>query len=87
MSLIEAPASEARRSSVGRLLLDPASVALVGVSNDEAKATGRPLAFLRRSGFSGTVYPINPQPVAGAGRAGPGLRCRRCLRSPSTFSS
>jgi acetate---CoA ligase (ADP-forming) len=60
MSLIEAPASEARRGSVGRLLLDPASVALVGVSNDEAKATGRPLAFLRRSGFSGTVYPINP---------------------------
>jgi acetate---CoA ligase (ADP-forming) len=60
MSLIEAPASGARRGSVGRLLLDPASVALVGVSNDEAKATGRPLAFLRRSGFSGTVYPINP---------------------------
>jgi acetate---CoA ligase (ADP-forming) len=59
MSLIEAPAG-ARRSSVGRLLLDPASVALVGVSNDPGKASGRPLMFLRRSGFGGTVYPINP---------------------------
>ena len=60
MSLIEAPASESRRGSVGRLLLDPASVALVGVSNDPGKASGRPLSFLRRSGFAGTVYPINP---------------------------
>ena len=60
MSLIEAPASESRRGAVGRLLLDPASVALVGVSNDPGKASGRPLAFLRRSGFAGTVYPINP---------------------------
>jgi acetate---CoA ligase (ADP-forming) len=60
MSLIEATTSEERRSSVGRLLLDPVSVALVGVSNDPAKATGRPLAFLRQSGFGGAVYPVNP---------------------------
>jgi acyl-CoA synthetase (NDP forming) len=60
MSLIEATASKARRGSVGRLLLNPASVALIGVSNDPGKASGRPLAFLRRSGFAGTVYPINP---------------------------
>jgi acyl-CoA synthetase (NDP forming) len=60
MSLIEAVASESRRNSVGRLLLDPASVALIGVSNDPGKASGRPLAFLRRSEFAGTVYPINP---------------------------
>ena len=60
MSLIEAPASQSRPGSVGRLLLDPASVALVGVSNDPGKASARPLAFLRRSGFAGTVYPINP---------------------------
>lgn len=41
-------------------LLDPASVALVGVSDDTAKTSGRPLQYLRRSGFQGTVYPINP---------------------------
>ncbi len=60
MSLIEATASKARRGSLGRLLLNPASVALIGVSNDPGKASGRPLAFLRRSGFDGAVYPINP---------------------------
>jgi acyl-CoA synthetase (NDP forming) len=60
MSLVEVPASESRRSSVGRLLLDPASVALIGVSNDPGKASGRPLSFLRRSEFAGTVYPVNP---------------------------
>ena len=60
MSLIEATASKARRGSLGRLLLNPASVALIGVSNDPGKASGRPLAFLRRSGFAGAVYPINP---------------------------
>jgi acyl-CoA synthetase (NDP forming) len=74
MSLVEATTSEARRNSVGRLLLDPASVALVGVSNDPGKATGRPLAFLRRSGFSGTVYPINPNRAQVQGeRAWPAL--------------
>jgi len=60
MSVIKVPESQERRGSIGRLLLDPASIALVGVSNDPGKASGRPLAFLRQSGFAGTVYPINP---------------------------
>jgi acyl-CoA synthetase (NDP forming) len=60
MSLVAATASKAGSNSIGRLLLNPASVALIGVSNDPGKASGRPLAFLRRSGFAGTVYPINP---------------------------
>jgi acetate---CoA ligase (ADP-forming) len=74
MSLVEATTSKARRGAVGRLLFDPASVALVGVSGDETKATGRPLAFLRQSGFGGTVYPVNPnRPRVRGERAWPSL--------------
>lgn len=41
-------------------LLTPRSVALVGVSDDPAKTSGRPLQFLRRAGFGGKVWPVNP---------------------------
>ena len=47
-------------AALASALLDPASVALVGVSDDTSKTSGRPLQYLRRSGFQGTVYPINP---------------------------
>lgn len=40
-------------------LFTPRSVALVGASADPAKASSRPLRFLRRSGFAGAVYPVN----------------------------
>jgi acetate---CoA ligase (ADP-forming) len=59
MSLAETASSEARSGSTGRMLFDPASVALVGVSNDGTRATGRPLSFLRRANFRGAVYPVN----------------------------
>jgi acetate---CoA ligase (ADP-forming) len=49
----------AGRKALGRVLFEPASVALVGVSSDATRTTGRPLAFLRRSNFAGTVYPVN----------------------------
>ncbi|ETX13375.1 6-carboxyhexanoate--CoA ligase [Roseivivax halodurans JCM 10272] len=41
-------------------LLSPASIALVGVSDDEGKTSGRPLRFLRAAGYGGRVYAINP---------------------------
>ena len=41
-------------------LLHPASVAIVGASDDASKTTGRPLRFLRQAGFRGRVYPVNP---------------------------
>jgi acetate---CoA ligase (ADP-forming) len=44
---------------LAQVLLRPTSVALLGVSNDASKTSGRPLPFLRRAGFRGTVYPIN----------------------------
>lgn len=48
-------------SPLGRCLLHPKRVAIVGASDDAAKTTGRPLRFLRASGFAGTVYPVNPR--------------------------
>ncbi len=43
-----------------RVLLCPSSVALVGVSDDPSRTTARPLQYLRRIGFPGRVFPINP---------------------------
>src|SRR5260221_13995328 len=52
------------RSTEGDLrnaLFSPRSVAIVGQSDDAGKAAGRPLKFLRRIGYAGRVYPINPR--------------------------
>jgi acyl-CoA synthetase (NDP forming) len=45
----------------GERLLHPRSVALVGASDDPSKTTARPLTFLRRAGFAGPIYPVNPR--------------------------
>ncbi|MEQ8586902.1 MAG: acetate--CoA ligase family protein [Thalassobaculaceae bacterium] len=42
-------------------LIRPAAVAVVGASDDPKKDSARPLRFLRRHGFAGTVWPINPR--------------------------
>ena len=52
--------STASVSTVCQTLLYPQSIALVGASDDVKKTGGRPLQFLRRAGFAGTIYPINP---------------------------
>lgn len=49
------------RAEVGRALLAPRSVAIIGASDDARKTTARPLRFLREAGFTGGVYPINPR--------------------------
>lgn len=46
-------------SDLGRLL-DPATVAIVGLSADLAKHGGRVLANLRKLGFAGTIWGVNP---------------------------
>jgi len=46
-------------SDLGRLL-DPASIAIVGLSADPVKHGGRVLGHLRRLGFAGMVYGVNP---------------------------
>lgn len=43
-----------------KALLTPGSIALVGVSDDAGKTSGRPLRFLRAAGFGGAVYAVNP---------------------------
>ena len=42
-------------------LFAPRSIALVGASDDPARIGGRPLRYLRASGYSGRVYPVNPR--------------------------
>jgi acyl-CoA synthetase (NDP forming) len=48
-------------TELGRLLLRPRSVALIGISDDLAKTAARPLRYLRQGGFAGKVYPVNPR--------------------------
>jgi acyl-CoA synthetase (NDP forming) len=58
-----------------RALLEPSHVALIGVSDDPSKTAGRPLKFLRASGFKGTIYPVNPNRTTVQGeKAYPDLR-------------
>ncbi|MBD0862232.1 acetate--CoA ligase family protein [Gordonia sp. zg691] len=48
-------------SDLSHAILSPSSIALVGASDDPAKTTGRPLKFLRASGYHGRIYPVNPR--------------------------
>lgn len=64
----------AARAALHGALFMPASVALIGLSSDDRRPSGRPLGYLRKAGFGGRVYVINPSrdEVQGA-RAYPGL--------------
>jgi acetate---CoA ligase (ADP-forming) len=42
-------------------LFHPRSVALIGVSNEQNKLSGRPFRFFREYGYAGKVYPVNPK--------------------------
>jgi acetate---CoA ligase (ADP-forming) len=42
-------------------LLKPRSVAVIGASGDPTKTAGRPVAYLRKHGFAGDIYPVNPK--------------------------
>lgn len=52
--------AQPRRDSLDRLL-DPASIAIVGASDNPDKIGGRPIYYMRQQGYAGTLYPINPQ--------------------------
>src|SRR5277367_2827331 len=43
-----------------RCLLAPRSVAIVGASADPGRIGGRPVRYYREGGFTGRLYPINP---------------------------
>src|SRR6201991_1222634 len=51
-------------------LIRPRSVAIIGASADPSKTSGRPVSYLRKHGFAGAIYPVNPK-VAHIG----GLAC------------
>ncbi|TFE42305.1 CoA-binding protein [Paraburkholderia dipogonis] len=42
-------------------LISPRSVAIIGASADAAKTSGRPVAYLKKHGFEGRIYPVNPR--------------------------
>ncbi|AOB32528.1 6-carboxyhexanoate--CoA ligase [Bordetella sp. H567] len=42
-------------------LLHPRSIAVVGASADATKTAGRPVAYLQKHGYGGTIYPVNPR--------------------------
>ncbi len=44
-----------------KALLNPTSVAVVGASADPTKLNGRPITYLKRHGFKGQIFPINPR--------------------------
>ena len=46
--------------SLAQALFAPRSIALIGASGDATKNTSRPQRFLRKHGFTGAVFPINP---------------------------
>ncbi|MGE8318507.1 MAG: acetate--CoA ligase family protein [Comamonas sp.] len=39
----------------------PASIAVLGASDNPHKVGGRPIAFMRQYGYQGRIYPVNPQ--------------------------
>src|SRR4051812_19322759 len=51
--------SRTRHVPIGELLA-PASVAVIGASEDQGKFGGRVLQMLLKHRFAGTIYPINP---------------------------
>ncbi len=50
----------ATRPSLLDAVTAPRAVALIGASDDARKTSARPLRFLRRHGFAGAIYPVNP---------------------------
>ena len=42
-------------------LFDPRSVAIIGATDDPNRIGGRPLRYLKESGFQGELWPVNPR--------------------------
>jgi len=60
---------------LAQALFAPRSVALIGASGDPSKNTSRPQRFLRKHGYAGRVFPVNPGRTEILGeRAYPDLR-------------
>jgi len=59
---MEQPGSDAVAGTEAvRRLIQPRSVAIVGASSDPSRTAGRPLRYLLKHGYRGTIYPVNPR--------------------------
>ena len=47
-------------ATLAKALFAPASIALIGASADVGKHTSLPLRYLRKHGFTGKIFPVNP---------------------------
>jgi acyl-CoA synthetase (NDP forming) len=47
-------------SELAQALFAPRSIALIGASGDTAKNTSRPQRYLRKHGYDGKIFPVNP---------------------------
>ncbi|MEY3740014.1 MAG: hypothetical protein RLZZ192_690, partial [Pseudomonadota bacterium] len=47
------------RSRIAKLL-NPASVAVIGASDDPTRIGGRPISYMRSQGYTGKIFPVNP---------------------------
>jgi acyl-CoA synthetase (NDP forming) len=42
-------------------LFNPGSVAIIGASSDAKTISGQPMAYLKKHGYKGAIYPVNPK--------------------------
>ena len=68
-TVLPTPAAPPQEVAAGPLdaILKPRSVAVVGASRTEASIGHQVLANLIRHGFTGAVYPVNPNAKASCG--------------------
>ncbi|GAB7545007.1 acetate--CoA ligase family protein [Cupriavidus sp. 8B] len=59
MAEMDPQGAPAKSASLAKALFSPDTVALVGASSDITKNTARPMRFMRKHGYRGTIYPIN----------------------------
>ena len=55
------PLNDRPAVSTLKSLVDPASIAVIGASDDPSRIGGRPLAYIQRAGFKGDIFPVNPK--------------------------
>lgn len=60
MSVVRAAVDPGPVGTALRTLLAPASIAILGASPDATKIRGALLQMLRKNGYAGRIYPVNP---------------------------
>lgn len=59
--------SVSKRKTPFDYLFNPASIAVIGASNDKLKPGGRVFSSLKDYGYAGALWPVNPKSVHIAG--------------------